>query len=71
MGKVLVAFFSASGVTKGVAEKLAGASGGSGLGKTGENFKLLASGAIIINGKRFTSGVSDAELKSWVQEVME
>ena len=158
MGKVLVAFFSASGVTKGVAEKLAGASGadlfeivpeqiytkadlnwqdkksrssvemndpgarpaisskvgdmsqydcvlvgfpvwwyrepsiidtflesydfsgkkvapfctsgGSGLGKTGDNFKALAQGAVIKNGKRFTSGVSDDELKSWVQEVM-
>lgn len=51
MGKYLVAFFSA---------------GGSGIGNSGENMEALAKGAKVIGGRRFTSGVSEEEIRSWI-----
>ena len=41
-------------------------SGGSGFGATVENIQSLAKGAEVLNGKRFSSGVSREELRVWV-----
>lgn len=41
-------------------------SGGSGLGKTAGNMRSLAKEAEVRDGKRFSSGVSEEELKTWV-----
>lgn len=41
-------------------------SGGSGLGETAKNMRSLAKGADVREGKRFSSGVSEEELKTWV-----
>lgn len=40
-------------------------SGGSSLGSAGSNIQALAPGAKVSSGKRFSSGVSEAELKKW------
>ena len=44
-------------------------SGGSGLGDSAKNMQKLASGATVVNGKRFSPGVSEGELKSWAESV--
>ena len=44
-------------------------SGGSGLGPSGSNMQALAPGAKVVAGKRFSSGVSEAELKKWAESV--
>lgn len=41
-------------------------SGGSGLGETVGNMRSLAKEAGVRDGKRFSSGVSEEELKTWV-----
>lgn len=41
-------------------------SGGSGLGETAGNMQSLAKGAKVQNGKRFSAGVSEEELKKWI-----
>lgn len=41
-------------------------SGGSGLGETVESIRSLAKEANVRDGKRFSSGVSEEELKTWV-----
>jgi len=43
-------------------------SGGSGLGDSSKNMQELANGAKVVEGKRFRSGASAEELKSWAQE---
>ena len=44
-------------------------SGGSGLGPSGSNMQALAPGAKVVAGKRFSSGVSEAELKKLAESV--
>ena len=44
-------------------------SGGSGLGDSAKNIQALASGAKVIGGKKFSSGVSEADLKKWADSV--
>ena len=44
-------------------------SGGSGLGDSAQNMQKLAAGATVVNGKRFSPGVSEGELKSWAESV--
>ena len=44
-------------------------SGGSGLGDSAQNMQALAPGATVVNGKRFSSSVSESELKSWAESV--
>ena len=44
-------------------------SGGSGLGDSAKNMQALASGAKVIGGKKFSSGVSEADLKKWADSV--
>ena len=44
-------------------------SGGSGLGPSGSNMQALAPGAKVVAGKRFSSGVSEAELKKWAESI--
>ena len=44
-------------------------SGGSGLGPSGSNMQALAPGAKVVDGKRFSSGVSEEELKKWAESV--
>lgn len=41
-------------------------SGGSGLGETAGNIRSLAKGADVRDGKRFSPGVSEEELKAWL-----
>ena len=43
-------------------------SGGSGMGDSSKNLQDLAKGANVVQGKRFGSGASADELKSWAQE---
>ena len=43
-------------------------SGGSGMGESSKNMQALANGAKVVTGKRFSSGASEDELKSWAQE---
>ena len=43
-------------------------SGGSGLGDSAKNMQELAKGAKVVNGKRFSSGVSAEELGAWAKE---
>ena len=45
-------------------------SGGSGLGKTAENFRALAPGASVEIGKRFKASASAEELKSWASSLL-
>ena len=44
-------------------------SGGSGLGDSAQNMQKLAPGATVFNGKKFSSSVSENELKSWAESV--
>ena len=95
MGKILVAYFSASGVTAEVAKKLASAVGGdvfeivpkelytkadlnwmnkksrsSGIGDSAKYIQELASGATVIDGKRFSKRVSESDLKEWAEQII-
>lgn len=45
-------------------------SGGSGLGESGENFRMLAPGATVLEGKRLTHRDSDASLRAWVETIL-
>ena len=45
-------------------------SGGSALGDTANNFKLLAKNAIIIDGKKLNPNTSIEELKKWISEII-
>lgn len=40
-------------------------SGGSGIGESGANMEALAPGATVVEGERFASSASAADLKSW------
>ena len=40
-------------------------SGGSGIGSSGRNMEQLTSGAIWLDGSRFSAGVSEDELRAW------
>lgn len=44
-------------------------SGGSGLGDSAKNMQALASGVKVIDGKKFSSGVSEADLKKWADSI--
>ena len=44
-------------------------SGGSGLGDSAKNMQALAAGAKVIDGKKFSSGVSEADLKKWADSI--
>ncbi|MBP5275337.1 MAG: NAD(P)H-dependent oxidoreductase [Lachnospiraceae bacterium] len=44
-------------------------SGGSGLGDSAKNMQALAAGAKVIDGKKFSSGVSEEELKKWADSL--
>jgi flavodoxin len=44
-------------------------SGGSGLGPSGSNMQALAPGAKVVEGRRFSSGVSEADLKKWADSL--
>ena len=46
-------------------------SGGSGLGDSAQNMQALAPGATVVNGKRFSSSVSESELKAWAESVVD
>lgn len=78
MSKVLIAYFSASGVTAKIASKLSkelgadlfeivpfASSGGSGLGESAGNIQALAKGASVKEGKRFSALTSASSLKEW------
>ena len=41
-------------------------SGGSGIGRSGPNMEALAGSGTWLDGKRFSSGVSESELQSWI-----
>ena len=43
-------------------------SGGSGLGPSGDNMQALAPGSKVAEGKRFSSRVSEKELKDWADK---
>ncbi len=43
-------------------------SGGSGLGDSAKNMQFLASGAKVLDGKRFSSSASADELKKWAEK---
>ncbi len=45
-------------------------SGGSGLGDSASNLAAFAKGAIVKNGKRFRTSVSEKELASWVKTLL-
>ena len=45
-------------------------SGGSGMGDSSKNMQELAKGAKVVQGRKFSSGASEAELKAWAQEWM-
>ena len=42
-------------------------SGGSGLGDAGKNMQALGKGSNVIEGRRLSGGVSEAELKAWIE----
>lgn len=44
-------------------------SGGSGLGESAANIQLLAKGAKVLNGKRFSPRISEMELKAWINKL--
>ena len=46
-------------------------SGSSGIGDYGANLQSLAPGAKVLTGKRFSTGVSAQELKTWADEQMQ
>ena len=43
-------------------------SGGSGMGDSSKNMQELASGAKVVEGRKFGRNASEDELKSWAQE---
>ena len=43
-------------------------SGGSGMGDSSKNMQKLAKDAKVVQGKKFSSGASEEELKAWAQE---
>lgn len=43
-------------------------SGSSGIGDSGKNMQSLTPSAKVLAGKRFSAGVSEAELKSWAEK---
>ena len=43
-------------------------SGGSGMGDSSKNMQELAKGAKVVQGRKFSSGASEDELKAWAQE---
>ena len=45
-------------------------SGGSGLGDSGKNMSSLGKGANVIEGKKLSGSVSEAELKAWVDRIL-
>ena len=45
-------------------------SGGNTMGAAAKNIQALASGATVIDGKRFASSVSETELKAWAESVL-
>lgn len=45
-------------------------SGGSPLGEAVRNIQSLAKGANVLNGRKFSSEVSENELKKWIDEVL-
>lgn len=45
-------------------------SGGSPLGESVGNIQSLAKGANVLNGRKFSSEVSEDELKKWIDEVL-
>lgn len=45
-------------------------SGGSGLGDAGKNMQALGKGANVVEGKRLSGTVSEAELKTWTDQVL-
>ena len=45
-------------------------SGGSGMGDSSKNMQALAKGAKVVQGRKFSSGASEDELKAWAQEWM-
>ena len=64
---ILVVYFSATGTTKGVAEKLAVffTSGGSGLGSSMKHLEEQAGAGTWLEGKRFSSRTTVEELTGW------
>ena len=40
---------------------------GSGLGDAGKNMQALGKGSNVIEGRRLSGGVSEAELKAWIE----
>lgn len=44
-------------------------SGSSGIGRSGSNMEALAGSGIWLEGKRFSGGVSEEELCSWIEEL--
>ena len=44
-------------------------SGGSGLGESYKNLQTLAPGAKVIDGERFSAGVSEEKLKAWAEGI--
>ena len=44
-------------------------SGGSGLGNSYKNLQTLAPGAKVIDGERFSAGVSEEKLKAWAEGI--
>ena len=45
-------------------------SGGSGLGESGKNMQALGKGANVIDGKRLSGNISEAELKAWTEKIL-
>lgn len=44
-------------------------SGGSGMGNTNKELEYSCKGAVLKEGKRFSSGTSESELKSWAENL--
>lgn len=44
-------------------------SGGSGIGRSGSNMESLAGSGTWLDGERFSSGVSEEELQSWIDRL--
>lgn len=44
-------------------------SGGSGMGNTNKELATSCKGAILIEGKRFGNGISEADLKAWAEKM--
>lgn len=80
--KILVAYFSATGTTKGVAEHIANGlnadiyeivpfctSGGSGIGSSASNLERLTSGATWLDGRRLNGSDSQDTVMEWVDSL--